>query len=152
MQNLRINTDLVAGAIGLGVFAFFWLNRGQHSPLSSMFPDAVLTVLLLVSLALVGKGVWRPEIRSGLGDGNPGRVALMIAALAIWWLGIRHVGFLVTSGPLFLGMGLYLASRNRPLDGRLVAMAVLATVVVVGGFYLVFTEVLAIRPFRTPFP
>lgn len=152
MQNMRINTDLVAGGLGLAIFAFFWLNRGQQSPLSSMFPDAVLVVLLLVSLALVVKGVWNPEIRRGVEDRNMGRVALMVAALGLWWLGIRHVGFLVTSGPMFLAISLYLASRAGPLSWRLGGMAVLATVLVVGGFYLVFAEVLQIRPFRTPLP
>ena len=148
----RINSDLAAGALGLVVFAVFWLNRGTLSPLSGMFPDAVLMVMLAVSGALLVKGVLRADIRPAFPDGNAGRVALMIAGLGLWWLGIRYVGFLVTSTTLFFAIALSLSRTVETLSTRRALVCAAAAVIVVGGFYLVFTQILYIRPFRTPLP
>lgn len=148
----RINTDLLAGIVGLIFFAVFWLNRSDLSPLSSVFPDAVLVVTLLVSVALVAKGFIKADIRYGLEDKNMGRVGIMVAALFAWWLGIRYVGFLVTSTVMYLAISLYLATIVQDVRVRHALLFALVAVGVVGLFYFVFTQVLYIRPFRTPLP
>ena len=148
----RINSDLAAGALGLVVFAVFWFNRGTLSPLSGMFPDAVLMVMLAVSGALLVKGVLRADIRPAFPDGNVGRVAAMIAGLGLWWLGIRYVGFLVTSATMFFVIALSLAAAVETLSLRRALLFAVVAIAIVGGFYLVFTQVLYIRPFRTPLP
>ena len=149
-MGLRINTDLVAGIVGVVFFAVFWFNRGTQSPLSSVFPDAVLSVTLVVSVALLVKGFVKGDVRRGLDDRNLVPVGIMIAALFIWWLGIRYVGFVVTSSVMFFAISLYLARYVRDVRWRQILICAVVALGVVGLFYLVFSQVLHIRPFRTP--
>ncbi len=148
----RINSDLVAGALGVVVCAVFWFNRGTLSPLSGAFPEAVLVVMLAVSGALLVKGVISADICPAFPDGNAGRVMAMIAGLGLWWLGIRYVGFLVTSTTMFFVIALSLAAAVETLSLRRALFFAAVAIVIVGGFYLVFTQILYIRPFRTPLP
>ena len=148
----RINSDLVAGVLGAIVFAVFWFNRGTMTPLSGAFPDAVLVVMLAVSVALLVKGVISADIRPAFPDGNVGRVTTMIAGLGLWWLGIRYVGFLVTSTTMFFVIALSLAAAVETLSLRRALFFAAVAIAIVGGLYLVFTQVLHIRPFRNPLP
>src|SRR5690625_2623924 len=83
----RLNTDLAAGLFGLLFATVFWWSRGGLSPLSSIFPEAVLTVMTVVSVALVIKGFVRADVRRVYDEGN--RVRLLVTTLILfawWWL------------------------------------------------------------------
>jgi divalent metal cation (Fe/Co/Zn/Cd) transporter len=141
---------LVSGLLGLALAAVFWFNLGNMSFLSSVFPNAVLFILAVVSGLLVLNGLFAGEpVTLDVSGAMP--VILGIVLLAIWWLGIRHVGFVTTSVPLFALLALALKRQQGPLSLRDVVTAVVVACVVVGGFFWVFSEILGIRPFRAPF-
>ncbi|TVS05006.1 MAG: hypothetical protein EA407_02895 [Rhodobacteraceae bacterium] len=148
---IRINTELLSGLLGLALAAIFWFNIGDLGFLSAVFPNSVLLFLAVVSGLLVLVGLFAGEpVTIDMRGVIP--VVFGIALLAIWWLGIRHVGFVTTSVPLFAILALVLKRRQGPLSLRDVITAVVVACVVVGGFFWVFSELLGIRPFRAPFP
>lgn len=146
---IRINTELLSGAFGMALAAVFWFNKGNVGFLSSVFPYTVLAVLAALSAVLIVRGLLAGEPTT-LDIGSAIPVVVGVVIMALWWLGIRYVGFVTTSVPLFAGLALTMKHRQGPISFRDVVIAVAVAMVVVGGFYWVFTEVLGIRPFRAP--
>lgn len=149
-MQMRINTDLVSGLFGLALAALFWSQRGSVGFMSSVFPDTVLAVLALISAALVLRGVFVSKAEVVYFDGTL-RVLGVIGLMAVWWLGINFVGFVSTSVPLFLVLALVLIRASRPIKWMDVVISMVVAAVLSYGFFLIFTEVLGIRPFRAPF-
>lgn len=148
-MQIRINTELYSGLFGMALAAVFWFNKGNIGFLSAVFPDAVLAILAAVSALLIWRGLVAGE-PTFLDTGHARHVIAGVAIMALWWLGIRHVGFVTTSVPLFVGLSLMMKRREGPLSWRDVLVSVIVATVVVGGFFWIFTEVLGIRPFRAP--
>ncbi|MGL4414894.1 tripartite tricarboxylate transporter TctB family protein [Roseinatronobacter monicus] len=146
---IRVNTELMSGAFGMALAVVFWLNKGNVGFLSAVFPETVLVLLAGLSAILILRGLIAGEPTTlDLGSAMPVIAAVVI--MGLWWLGIRYVGFVTTSVPLFAGLALMMKRRAGPLSLRDVLVAVAVAVVVVGGFFWVFTEVLGVRPFRAP--
>jgi hypothetical protein len=148
-MRIRLNSELLSGLFGLALAALFFLNRGQVGFLSAVFPNTVLIVLTAISAVLVARGLLAGEPTLVSFDGA-GSVLIGIGVMALWWLGIRYVGFVTTSVPLFAALSLAMKRRAGPLAPRDYVVAVAVALVVVGGFFWVFAEVLGIRPFRAP--
>lgn len=146
---IRINTELASGALGMALAVVFWLNRGDVGFLSAVFPETVLVLLAGLSGLLIIRGLVAGEPTTlDLGSALPVFAAVVI--IGLWWLGIRYVGFVTTSVPLFAGLALMMKRRAGPLSFRDVLIAFAVALVVVGGFFWVFTEILGVRPFRAP--
>ena len=149
-MQIRINTDLASGVFGLALAGLFWSQRGNVGFMSSVFPDTVLVVMALISVALVLRGVMASEAETfDLAGG--GRVLVTVGILALWWAGIAYVGFVSSSVPLFVLLALILMRTNHPFRWTDLLIAIAVAVVLTYGFFWVFTEVLGIRPFRAPF-
>ncbi len=146
---IRVITELMSGAFGMALAVVFWLNKGNVGFLSAVFPETVLVLLAGLSAILILRGLIAGEPTTlDLGSAMPVIAAVVI--MGLWWLGIRYVGFVTTSVPLFAGLALMMKRRAGPISLRDVLVAVAVAVVVVGGFFWVFTEVLGVRPFRAP--
>lgn len=148
-MRIRLNTELLSGLFGLALAALFFLNRGQVGFLSAVFPNTVLVILTVISVALVARGLLAGEPATLSLEGG-GSVLIGIGVMALWWVGIRYVGFVTTSVPLFAALALAMKRRAGPLAPKDYLIAVAVALVVVGGFFWVFSEVLGIRPFRAP--
>ena len=148
-MHIRINTELYSGIFGLALAALFWFNKGSMGFLSSVFPDAVLIILATVSGLLILRGLIAGE-PTVLDMSDAWHVIAGVAIMAFWWLGIRYVGFVTTSVPLFVALALMMKRREGPISMRDVIVSVVVATIVAGGFFWVFTEVLGIRPFRAP--
>lgn len=145
-MRIRLNTDIVAGILGLLIAAVFWLPREPMGPLSIGFPRAVIAAMVVLSAVLIVKGFIRPSAREIEIEGDPARLLIMIGVLIAWWVGIRYLGYLVSTLAVFLGITVYLARVQRPVSGRDLLVWVPIVLAVVGGFYLIFVFVLNVRP------
>lgn len=149
-MQVRVNTDLVSGLFGLVLAGLFWSQRGNIGFMSSVFPDTVLVILALISAVLVLRGTFVSEAEVFELDGTF-RVLAVIGMLVLWWLGITYVGFVTTSVPIFVALALFLLSASRPFRWSDLLISTAVAVVLTYGFFVVFTEILGIRPFRAPF-
>lgn len=144
----RINTDLVAGLLGLLLIAGFWYGRRRLGPLSAVFPDTVLGIMGVISVLLLLKAFMQPDHRAIFTEGSRVRMAVVTAALFVWWWLIGLLGFFSASVAVFLFLAWYLAIVQRQVGPLQIAFWLGVVVVQVGFFYLVFTRLLYIRPPR----
>ncbi len=136
------NTDLLSGIIGLGLAGVFWWGRGEVGRLSIMFPNTLLILLAIFSLALVGKGLVRPERRAIFAEGDRGKILGTCAILFAWVGAIPYLGFFLSSVAGFWGMTCYLASSRRKVTPLLAAKWLCVVLVEVTFFYLIFAKLL----------
>lgn len=144
-MTLRINTDLAAGLFGLIFAALLWLPRESMGRLSIIFPRAILVITVVISLALILKAFTRPAARRVEVDGDPRRLVIMIVVLFVWWYAIDLLGFLLATAIIFLGLTWFLARIEGPVSARRVAQWVPVVAMLIGAFYLAFTQVLNVR-------
>jgi len=144
----RLNTDLAAGLFGLLFATVFWWSGGNLSPLSAVFPEAVLTVLTLVAVALVIKGFMRPEVRVVYDDGDRVRLLVTTIILFAWWWLIGLLGFIVASLLTFFVLVWYLAVAQRQVGLKQLVFWLAVVVAEVVFFYIVFSRLLYVRPPR----
>ena len=147
----RLNTDLAAGLFGLLFATIFWWSRGGLSPLSSIFPEAVLTVMTVVSVALVIKGFVRADVRRVYDEGNRVRLLVTTLILFAWWWLIGLLGFIVASVLTIFLLVWYLAAAQRQVGVKQLALWAVIVVTEVVLFYLVFSRLLYVRPPRGMF-
>lgn len=154
MSARTVNTDLIAGLLGLGVWALFWFARGDWRPLTATWPNAVLVFILICALALLAKAFLRPERLTVFAEGANFRKLVIVATLMAWGGGIWQLGFVVTSVIVFLFLWWFIgravadseaaeASRAavRPSWPQCLR-AVAVTLAIVLAFYWVFRRVL----------
>lgn len=142
---VRLNTDLAAGVLGLLFAALLWLPREEMGRLSIIFPRAILVVTVVLSLALIVKAFVKPAGREVEIEGSPRRLVIMMLVLFAWWYAIGVLGFLLATAIVFFGLTWYLARIEGPVSMRRVALFVPAIAVLIGAFYLAFTEILNVR-------
>jgi len=142
---VRLNTDLAAGILGLAFAALLWLPREELGRLSIVFPRAIIIVTVLLSIALVIKAFVKPAGRQVEIEGNPRRLVVAIVTLFVWWYAIGLLGFLVATGIVFFAATWYLARVEGPVSPRRLVTWVPIIAVLIGVFYLAFTEVLSVR-------
>jgi hypothetical protein len=138
----RANTDLLSGILGLAIAGVFWWSRGDVGRLSIMFPHALLFLLATFSVALVVKGLVRPERRSIFAEGDRAKIIGTCAILFVWVVAISYIGFFLSSVAGFWGMACYLASSRRKVTMLLAAKLLCVVLVEVTFFYLIFAKLL----------
>lgn len=144
-MTLRLNTDFAAGLCGLLFAAILWFPREGMGRLSIIFPRAILVITVALSLALVVKAFTRPAAREITIEGNPRRLVIMVVVLFAWWYAIGVLGFLAATAIVFFGLTWYLARIEGPVSVRRLAQWVPVIAVLIGAFYLAFTEILNVR-------
>ena len=137
-----VNTDFVTGIVGLAITALFWFARGDIGMLSAIFPNAILLFMLVFSLALLVKGFIRPELLAVFEGERLDRIAVVGVLLFAWVLGIRYLGFIVSSTLAFLLITLYMARMNRKVSVVNAGVWLGIIVVEVVVLYLIFSRVL----------
>ncbi len=142
----NVNTDLVAGALGLLLsFAFWWLIDPEITHLSIVFPMAMITIMAIVSALLLIKGISRAAERGNLFEvGSNVRVAVTGLFFFGWAMAISHLGFFVASVVAIAAIAFYLAlARRRVSPATFVGWVVIAAGEV-AFFYFIFTRLLHI--------
>ncbi|PWG65426.1 tripartite tricarboxylate transporter TctB family protein [Spiribacter halobius] len=154
MSARTVNTDIIAGLLGVGVWALFWFARGDWTALTATWPNAVLVFILIASLGLLLKALLRPERRDLLAEGDNFRKLVIVAGLIAWAIGIRFLGFVVTSVVVFLFLWWFIGravarseteapSATAPGPSWLQGLRALAvTLIIVLAFYWIFRQVL----------
>ncbi|MCW4153763.1 tripartite tricarboxylate transporter TctB family protein [Halomonas sp. 18H] len=142
---VRLNTDIAAGALGLIFGAALWFPRADIGRLSIIFPRAVLLILTLISVALIVKGFVKPSGRQVEITGSPLRLVTVIIGFFVWWGLVDLLGFLLTTLIAFFALTWYLARVETVVSWQRMLKWSPIIVVLVGVFYLTFTEVLNVR-------
>ncbi|WP_085920364.1 tripartite tricarboxylate transporter TctB family protein [Halomonas sp. CSM-2] len=142
---VRLNTDIAAGALGLIFGAALWFPRSDIGRLSIIFPRAVLLILTLISVALIVKGFVKPSGRQVEITGSPLRLVTVIIGFFLWWGLVDLLGFLLTTLIAFFALTWYLARVETVVSWQRMLKWSPIIVVLVGVFYLTFTEVLNVR-------
>ncbi len=141
----EVNTHLISGLIGLAIAAVFWMRRGRLSDLSAMFPDTVLIILAVVSVALIVMGFVKPEMRALFTEGDRPRMVVTAVTILAWILAIPRLGFFVSSFLAFAFLTWYLARAQRRVSLPTFLLWLVIDAAVVGAFYFVFTRYLHVR-------
>lgn len=154
MSDRTVNSDVIAGLLGLGVWALFWFARGDWTALTATWPNAVLVFILVCALGLFVKAFVRPERFTLFSEGDNFRKLVIVAALMAWGAGIWLVGFVTTSVAVFLFLwrfiGRAVAQAEAAAESGAVAKPSLAdylralviTLAIVLVFYWIFRKVL----------
>lgn len=137
-----INTDLIGGGLGLLLTIIFWFGRGQWSPLSAGFPNTVLVIMGLLSLALLAKGLVKPEVRPLFTEGSRTRTVVTALALFVWVWAIPVIGFYLASLVMFTALTLYIALASRKITIKNVALWVIVIAVELAAFHFIFSRLL----------
>lgn len=145
MRQLVLNTDLFGGSLGVVLTLVFWFGRGRWTPLSAMFPNAVLVIMGLLSIALLVKGFVRPEVQALFAEGNRTRVVVTAAALLVWVWAIEFLGFYLASFLVFAALTLYIASASRKLTPQNVVLWLVIIAVELAVLNFVFSRLLFVR-------
>lgn len=146
-----VNTDLIAGLLGLGFTLLFFLARENWMPLSAAWPNTILGFLLIFSLALLGKAVLAPQHWEIFREGSRRRILVAVASLIAWGLGVHYLGFASASFVVFMFLWWYVGHAVAETEGTPEAApstvtaylrAAVVTAAVIGVFYVIFTRML----------
>ena len=140
----NVNTDLVAGILGLLVMAVFWCSREGVGYLSIMFPNSLLILVGVFSAILVVKAFVRPERKDIFTDGNQKRIVVTGVILFAWVFGIMFLGFLSASIVAFPVLVCYLASAREKVTPKKGLLWTAISTVEVIAFYLIFSRILEV--------
>jgi hypothetical protein len=142
------NADRVSAIIILGICAYFWVESRNFTRFGYLFPQVIVIILGLLSLALLVVSFVKPVERV-LFKKEEGisylPVVLSVVLMIAWVFFIKLLGFLVTSVVFFSLMLILFDRRKRSLGYYLVKVGTVA--LVVGAFYLFFARLLLV-----PFP
>ncbi|MBU2054993.1 MAG: tripartite tricarboxylate transporter TctB family protein [Proteobacteria bacterium] len=140
----NVNTDLVAGTLGLLLSLTFWsLIDPRMTHMSAVFPTAMIGIMAIASALLVIKGFSRAAERGNLFDvGSNVRVLATGLFFFGWVIAIGYLGFFVSSVLVMSLLALYLALAGRRVSPARFALWVGIVACEVAFFYLIFTRLL----------
>jgi hypothetical protein len=139
----NVNTDLIAGTVGLALSGIFWLSIDPEiMRLSIMFPKAMILIMALISVMLLVKGFLRAERGNIFAVGSNRRVVVTGLFFFSWGIAIPYLGFFVSSVTAISLLAAYLALARRRVTGSVFAMWVVIAAAEVTFFYLIFTRLL----------
>ena len=116
-----------------------------------MFPNTVIVVLGLLSLALLVKSFVRPAVQPIFADGNRARMALAAVVLGLWIWSMRWAGFFLSSLVFFAVLTVVIAAASRRVTLRDVGVWVVIVAAEVAVLQFVFANLLAVRLPAGPF-
>lgn len=140
-----MNTDALAGLFGLGLTLLFWFGRGSWSPLSAMFPNAVLVTMGSLSVGLLIQSLVRRDVHPVFAEGNRTRIVATAVVLLVWIWSMRYLGFYLAGLVFFTGLTLYIASASQRITARRAAIWTAIVAIELTALYFVFTNLLAVR-------
>jgi hypothetical protein len=140
-----MNSDAIGAVLGLGLALLFWFGRGVWSPLSAMFPNAVIVTLGLLSAALLIKSLVRPTIQPLFVTGSRTRIVVTAVALVAWVWSMRFLGFYLASLVSFALLTVYIASSSRRVTLRNVGVWIVLVAAELAVLHYVFANLLAVR-------
>ena len=140
----NVNTDLIAGALGLILTLGFWFSIDPEiMRLSIMFPKAMIGIMGFFSVALTIRGFTKTAQRSDIFNVGSNRRAFITALLFFaWGIGINYLGFFTGSVLSILALVMYLALARRSVSLKTFLLWVVIVFGEVTFFYLVFTRLL----------
>lgn len=122
-----------------------WMIAGSlgMSPLGAVFPRVIAGIMIASALGILGlRALGRVGPRVAVETGSTPRRLLLALALVAWAALMPRLGFFTTSILGFLAV-LAIAEYDRWTAKRTAAYVV-AALALVGGFYLLFVEVLLV--------
>lgn len=134
--------NIIGGAAVLFICLIFWIQRDYSSDYGGIFPDAVLIALAALSVMLIARGLlWRHETgwdsTGRLGYRDLGRALVLLTA---WVASLPILGYFY-GGIIFFTLVAVLMRTSRP-TWKQILLDLGVAVVVVGAFYLAFTQIL----------
>ena len=141
-----INTDKISSLIMLvivGVFASQIIGR-TFTQYGILFPQVILIILTALSVGLLIKSWFSPELKETSKEENKKRIILGIVIMIIWIWTIPILGFLTASIIYFIILSLALSKQR---DVPSVLFTVGAVVFITLLFWFIFHKILLI-----PFP
>jgi putative tricarboxylic transport membrane protein len=140
----RVN--VIVGALTLAVAGLFWSQRDYTTQHGGTFADPVIIVLGVLGLVLLVLGGLGRRVGADTEELErmPLRgLLLAVGLLVAWTVALPYLGYLVGGILFFALMSLLMRTERPTIKGFVLDVAIAA--VVVGTFYLVFTEVLYVR-------
>jgi hypothetical protein len=129
----------------------FFFGRGQWSPLSAMFPNTVLVLMGVLSVAVLVKAFVRPERRLLFAEGSRARTVVTAVALLVWVWAISILGFYLASLLVFTALTLYIAQASRKIRPLNVAFWLVIIAVELAVLNFIFSRLLFVRLPAGPF-
>ncbi|WP_028279232.1 tripartite tricarboxylate transporter TctB family protein [Arthrobacter sp. H5] len=134
--------NIIGGAAVLVICLIFWVQRDYSSEYGGIFPDSVLIALAALSVVLIARGLLRRQdtgwdTTGRLGYRDLGRALLLLTA---WVVSLPILGYFY-GGILFFTLVALLMRTSRP-TWKQILLDLGVAVVVVGAFYLAFTQIL----------
>ncbi len=137
--------DLVTGVAMLALLVTFWVQRDYRAAYGSVLPDTVMVLLAAMALVLAVRGFQRR--RSGADETEAGLswrgLLRAVGLLTAWALTLPYLGYLVGGIVFFTLIAVLMRTERLTWRGAVLDLAV--ATVVVGAFYLLFTQVLYVR-------
>ncbi len=133
---------LIACMVFLLLGAVIWWVSADYSPLGSVFPRTIATLMMLLSVLYIILRARKSVPVQAEAGGSVLRRASMFAIMLLWALAFTHIGFLVTSLICF-ALVLVVANYDR-WTLRSMAVYAVSGVVIIGVLYVLFKEILQV--------
>ena len=141
-MNREVNSDIIAGAIGLLLTAVFFFALEDISWMSIIFPKTIVYLMAFISGLLVLKGFVKPSMRHIFSVGSNTRWVVTGVLFFLWVLVMPVIGFFVSTVVFMTAIVAYLASARMPLTIGKFIVWVPIVIAEVAFFYIIFTKVL----------
>ncbi|MEE4263325.1 MAG: tripartite tricarboxylate transporter TctB family protein [Desulfobacteraceae bacterium] len=141
-MNREVNTDIIAGVIGMILTAVFFFGLEDVSWMSIIFPETIVYLIALISGLLILKGFVNPSRRPIFNVGSNTRWIVTGILFFLWVLVMPVIGFFVSTVVFMTAIVAYLASARMPLTIMKFIVWVPIVIAEVTFFYLIFTKVL----------
>lgn len=133
---------MLACVIFLALGVAIWWTSVDFSPLGSVFPRTIATLMMLLSLLYIVQGVRQRVTVHPESGGSTLRRVLMYLIMLAWALSFEYIGFLTTSLVCF-ALALLVANYDR-WTPRTVVVYFASGVVVIGALYVLFKVLLQV--------
>jgi putative tricarboxylic transport membrane protein len=144
----KVDTDKITAVLVL-IFSgvFLWQLKYIHSPLDVIFPRTILIALIVLSIILLGKAVFRPSPGSQKAlfqVANGGKLAAGLIGIVIWLFLIPLIGFAVTSGAALAVLSAFLGKKADRTPRRILSTLFISAAIVCAVYYF-FAEFMEVQ-------
>ncbi|WP_319521215.1 tripartite tricarboxylate transporter TctB family protein [uncultured Desulfosarcina sp.] len=141
-MNREVNSDMIAGIIGILLTAVFFFALEDVSWMSIIFPKTIVFLMAIISGLLVVKSFVRPSRRQIFNIGSNTRWLVTGTLFFLWVLVMPVFGFFVSTVVFMTAIVGYLARARMPLTIGRFLVWIPIVIAEVTFFYLIFTKVL----------